>query len=209
MRQPPLPEHLTCLAAPATWLSPASGQDQRGQGRRPAPARDGAARRADPHCRGRLPGALDGRTRAELTLAPGESVTATLTVRATPPRVPGFRPAPPYAPPPWGPLTVRSADARLDALVAQGVADLGVLLLADEGDLYCAAGSPWYLTLFGRDALWAARLALPLGHGLAAGTLRALLRRQGDRHDPVTEEEPGKIPHELRPAHAPGRLPPV
>ncbi|GLY76382.1 glycogen debranching N-terminal domain-containing protein [Actinoallomurus iriomotensis] len=154
---------------------------------------------------------LEGRTEAALVLASGDRFTTTLTVRAAPPPVPGFRPAPPDGPPPWArtPLTVRSADPRLDALVSQGVADLGALLLADEGDLYCAAGSPWYLTLFGRDALWAARLALPLGHEPAAGTLRTLARHQGTGHDPVTEEEPGKIPHELRPAYAPGRLPPV
>jgi glycogen debranching enzyme len=152
---------------------------------------------------------LAGPTTVDLTLRPGESFTTTFTVRATPPEAPGFHPAPPPGSPPWGQLTVRSADGRLDALVAQGVADLGALLLADEGDLYCAAGSPWYLTLFGRDALWSARLALPLGHELAAGTLRALARHQGTGHDPVSEEEPGKIPHELRPAHAPGWLPPV
>jgi glycogen debranching enzyme len=154
---------------------------------------------------------LSGPTSATLDLAPGGRFTTTLTVRAAPPRVPGFRPAAPQAPAPWArtPLSVRSADPRLDALVAQGVADLGALLLADETDLYCAAGSPWYLTLFGRDALWAARLALPLGQELAAGTLRTLARRQGSGHDGVTEEEPGKIPHELRPAYAPGRLPPV
>jgi glycogen debranching enzyme len=154
---------------------------------------------------------LDGRTHAELSLAPGESFATVITVRATPPPTTGFRPAPPAAPAPWSgePLTVRSADHRLDALVAQGIEDLSALLLTDEGDLYCAAGSPWYLTLFGRDALWTARLALPLGHELAAGTLRALARHQGTRHDPVTEEEPGKIPHELRPAHATNWLPPV
>jgi glycogen debranching enzyme len=150
-----------------------------------------------------------GVTRVELTLAPGEDATTTLTVRARPPRTSGFHPAPPPGPPPWRPLTVRSADGRLGALVEQGVADLGALLLADGADLYCAAGSPWYLTLFGRDSLWAARLALPLGTETAAGTLRALARHQGARHDAVSEEEPGKIPHELRPAHAPGRLPPV
>ncbi|MGH3380645.1 MAG: amylo-alpha-1,6-glucosidase, partial [Actinoallomurus sp.] len=148
------------------------------------------------------------------SLAPGERFTTTLAVRATPPPVEGFRPAPPPGPPPWSrtPLTVRSpgdAPGGLGALVDQGVADLGGLLLADEGDLYCGAGSPWYLTLFGRDALWTARLALPLGHELAAGTLRALARHQGTGHDEVTEEEPGKIPHELRSAHAPGLLPPV
>jgi glycogen debranching enzyme len=152
---------------------------------------------------------LAGQTHEDLTLAPGERFTTTLTVRATPPEVPGFRPAPPPGPPPWEPLTVREADGRLGALVDQGVADLGALLLADGTDLYCAAGSPWYLTLFGRDALWSARLALPLGYELAAGTLRALARHQGTGHDPVSEEEPGKIPHELRPAYAPGWLPPV
>jgi glycogen debranching enzyme len=154
---------------------------------------------------------LTGRTRHELTLAPGQSFSTTLTVRATPPASTGFHPRPPATPAPWAerPLRVRSADRRLDALVAQGVDDLAALLLADEGDRYCAAGSPWYLTLFGRDSLWTARLALPLGHELAAGTIRALARRQGTRHDPATEEEPGKIPHELRPAHATNWLPPV
>lgn len=152
---------------------------------------------------------LDGVTCAELTLAPGEHATTIVTVRARPPRTSGFHPAPPPGPPPWGPLTVRSADGRLDALVDQGVADLGALLLADGSDLYCGAGSPWYLTLFGRDSLWAARLALPLGTETAGGTLRALARHQGAGHDAVSEEEPGKIPHELRPAYAPGWLPPV
>lgn len=154
---------------------------------------------------------LTGETRHELTLAPGQSFSTTLTVRATPPVTDGFHPRPPVTPAPWAesPLRVRSADHRLDALVEQGVDDLAALLLADEGDHYCAAGSPWYLTLFGRDSLWTARLALPLGYELAAGTLRALARRQGTRHDPATEEEPGKIPHELRPAHATNWLPPV
>ncbi|GLW66560.1 amylo-alpha-1,6-glucosidase [Actinomadura rubrobrunea] len=154
---------------------------------------------------------LEGRTHAEVSLAPGESFTTTITVRATPPDTPGFRPAPPSGPAPWAdaPLTVRSGDDRLDRLVAQGVADLGALLLASGDDIYCAAGSPWYLTLFGRDALWTARLALPLGYELAAGTLRALARHQGTRRDPATEEAPGKIPHELRPGDAATWLPPV
>ena len=45
---------------------------------------------------------------------------------------------------------------------------------------------PWFLTLFGRDSIWAARMLLPLGTELAEGTLRTLARRQGtavdDRH---------------------------
>ncbi len=154
--------------------------------------------------------ALDGITHAELSLAPGETFETTLTVRATPPPTDGFHQQP-YGPAPWAgsPLTVTSGDERLDGLVGRGVGDLAALLLADEGEPYCAAGSPWYLTLFGRDSLLTARMALPLGYELAAGTLRALARRQGVRHELITEEEPGKIPHELRPEHATNWLPPV
>ncbi|HEX7538401.1 MAG TPA: amylo-alpha-1,6-glucosidase, partial [Dermatophilaceae bacterium] len=68
----------------------------------------------------------------------------------------------------------------------------------EPSSVFAAAGTPWFLTLFGRDSLWAARMALPFGTDLAAGTLRALARRQGSAFDPDRAEEPGKIPHELR-----------
>ncbi|GAA1534396.1 glycogen debranching N-terminal domain-containing protein [Dactylosporangium maewongense] len=106
-------------------------------------------------------------------------------------------------------LRVTADDRRLDALVRASVDDLAALRHADGDDDYYTAGSPWYLTLFGRDSLWAARLALPLGTGVAAGTLRALARRQGTKHDPDTDEEPGKILHEVRPVDAAHWLPPV
>jgi glycogen debranching enzyme len=106
-------------------------------------------------------------------------------------------------------LRVAAADPRLDALVRTGVQDLDALRRTDGADVYYCAGSPWYLTLFGRDALWAARLGLPLGVDVAAGTLRALAARQGRAHDADTEEEPGRILHEVRPADAVHRLPPV
>jgi len=146
-------------------------------------------------------------------LAPGESFTVAVTVRAGQPEAPsGFRPRPGARPAPWQaePLTVRAADRRLDELVRQSVADLDALLLGDPAepeDLYCGAGAPWYLTLFGRDSLWAARMSLPLGAELAAGTLRTLARRQGSRTDPGTGEAPGKIAHELRSADAAVWLP--
>ncbi|WP_433216160.1 glycogen debranching N-terminal domain-containing protein [Dactylosporangium sp. CS-047395] len=106
-------------------------------------------------------------------------------------------------------LRVTADDRRLDALVRAGVQDLDALRRTDGADAYYAAGSPWYLTLFGRDALWTARLALPLGHDVAAGTLRALAARQGTEHDPATEEEPGRILHELRRPDAAPTFPPV
>ncbi len=83
-------------------------------------------------------------------------------------------------------------------MVAQSVADLGGLLMRDGDDAFLAAGSPWFLTLFGRDSLWGARLTMPFGTGLALSTLRTLARRQGERDDPETEEQPGKILHEVR-----------
>jgi glycogen debranching enzyme len=96
---------------------------------------------------------------------------------------------------------VESDDRRFVALVAQSVADLAALELSDAEepvDHFLAAGVPWYLTLFGRDSLIAARMSLPLGTALAAGTLRALGRRQGTRVDIDAAEQPGKIPHEIR-----------
>jgi glycogen debranching enzyme len=65
-------------------------------------------------------------------------------------------------------------------------------------DVFFAAGSPWYLTLFGRDSLWTARMLLPLDLEHAQGTLRTLARLAGTRVDPETAEAPGKIMHELR-----------
>jgi glycogen debranching enzyme len=102
---------------------------------------------------------------------------------------------------PWSPTELRSPDRRLGRLFTRSVEDLERLLLSDTQhpeDRFLAAGSPWFLTLFGRDSLWAARMLLPLGTELAAGTLRTLARRQGATTDPRTEEQPGKILHEVR-----------
>ncbi len=55
------------------------------------------------------------------------------------------------------------------------------------------------MTLFGRDSLLTSLMALPVDPSLALGTLQTLADRQGRVVDPpVTEEEPGKILHEVR-----------
>ncbi|MGI3783178.1 MAG: amylo-alpha-1,6-glucosidase, partial [Janthinobacterium lividum] len=108
------------------------------------------------------------------------------------------------APPDLGPgplLLPPGLDQRLSAWLERSVADLAGLTMAlpdHPGDVFYAAGAPWYFTLFGRDSLWAARLTLPLGLDVARGTLRTLARLQGRTDDPRTGEQPGKIPHELR-----------
>ncbi|WP_092625357.1 glycogen debranching N-terminal domain-containing protein [Jiangella sp. DSM 45060] len=144
-------------------------------------------------------------------LAPRSSWTADVTVTAAfadgpPPNA--FAPADAAG---WDAVTV-TGRADLARLAARSVDDLEALALADPlapGDAFLAAGSPWFFTLFGRDSLWAARFTLPLGTGLARGTLRTLARRQGTTHDPDTAEAPGKILHEVRIPTAGSRLPPV
>ncbi|WP_153395987.1 amylo-alpha-1,6-glucosidase [Ornithinicoccus halotolerans] len=100
-----------------------------------------------------------------------------------------------------GSLADRVQDPTLARTLATNLADLRHLLLTDPlapADRFAAAGSPWYLTLFGRDSLWVARMMLPLTTELAGGTLRALARRQGQADDPRRAEQPGKILHEVR-----------
>ncbi|WP_308012085.1 amylo-alpha-1,6-glucosidase [Actinacidiphila acidipaludis] len=110
-------------------------------------------------------------------------------------------PAPPKATRWWSAPEVTGPDRRLAHWISRSDRDLFRLVLSDPlqpEDVFLAAGAPWYLTLFGRDALWSARMLLPLGTDVAAGTLRTLARRQGTAHVPATEEQPGKILHEVR-----------
>ena len=79
--------------------------------------------------------------------------------------------------------------------------DLGALRIEDPNHpdrVVVAAGAPWFMTLFGRDSLWASAMALPVDPSLALGTLQTLADRQGKVVDPLSEEEPGKILHEVR-----------
>ncbi|MEO6714628.1 MAG: amylo-alpha-1,6-glucosidase, partial [Mycobacteriales bacterium] len=136
-----------------------------------------------------------------LQVAPGESVEVTLTVVATRVSASNFDADAGSALVDWSRVRVEAQDSALPPTLAAGVDDLRHLLMTDPqdpADLFAAAGAPWYLTLFGRDSLWAARMMLPFGTDLAAGTLRTLARRQGIETHVGRAEEPGKIAHELR-----------
>ena len=117
-------------------------------------------------------------------------------------------------PAPWEPLVTRCSNPVVRELADQSIDDLASLLVPDPeepSDRFLAAGSPWFLTLFGRDSLWAAFMTLPLSVDLAGQTLRVLARRQGSQRDADTEEAPGKILHEVRHGGFAGRgdLPPL
>jgi glycogen debranching enzyme len=79
--------------------------------------------------------------------------------------------------------------------------DLGALRITDAahpGDDAVAAGAPWFMALFGRDSLLTGLMMLPFFPELARGTLRTLARLQGRTVDPMSEEQPGRILHEVR-----------
>jgi glycogen debranching enzyme len=96
---------------------------------------------------------------------------------------------------------VRSDSASFNRMVATGAEDLGALRIFDPefpDRAVVAAGAPWFMTLFGRDSLITSWMALLVDPSLAVGTLRTLARFQGSQVNPLSEEEPGRIPHELR-----------
>ncbi|WP_436497953.1 amylo-alpha-1,6-glucosidase [Actinokineospora sp. HUAS TT18] len=117
-----------------------------------------------------------------------------------------------------GRTAAASPQGRLDdwamaiPYLATGAADLVTTLRTSANDLgalqihdpehpqrrVVAAGAPWFMALFGRDSLLTSWMALPLDQRLALGTLQTLADHQGTKVDPVTEEEPGRILHEVR-----------
>ena len=89
----------------------------------------------------------------------------------------------------------------LRAVLARSAADLGALRIFDPDfpdRTVVAAGAPWFMTLFGRDSLLTAWMALLVDPELALGVLQTLARFQGREVNPRNEEEPGRILHEMR-----------
>ncbi|MFJ9609988.1 glycogen debranching N-terminal domain-containing protein [Kitasatospora sp. NPDC101176] len=151
-----------------------------------------------------------GVLRWDLEVQPGARWSVELRVElesaAPGPRPPGGRGT--GVPLPWAEPEVRCDDARAAQLVTRSLDALGGLLFADPDrptDLYPASGAPWRFGLAPADALWAARLTLPLGTRLAAGTLRALARRQ--QLAPAPGRTEGLLPGALR--HGGPELPPT
>ncbi len=120
-----------------------------------------------------------GLLRWEFVLPPGGSAGVELRVRAD-----GARPVRAVGRTAADPLASAYAtgdDPVVPALLRTGVQDLRALLLRDPAhpaDIHTAAGIPWRCGPVPAEALAAARMALPLGTRLAAGTLRVLARTQ-------------------------------
>lgn len=92
-------------------------------------------------------------------------------------------------------------DASVQNTILRSQEDLGSLRIFDPDHperIVAAAGAPWFMALFGRDSLLSSLMSLLLDPSLALGTLQTLADHQGKEVNPVTEEEPGRILHEVR-----------
>ncbi|MFB8773170.1 glycogen debranching N-terminal domain-containing protein [Streptomyces broussonetiae] len=135
-----------------------------------------------------------GLLRWEFELPPHGSASVELRVR--PEGAGPLRAAGQTATSPLAPAWVTGDDHRAEALMRAGIADLQGLLVRDPAhpaDTHLAAGAPWRCGLAPAEALEAARMVLPLGTRLAAGTLRTLARTQRTGPGPQSGMIPG--PH--------------
>ena len=96
---------------------------------------------------------------------------------------------------------LRSGWADLDQTWERSVADLAALRMRVAGydfGLLPAAGTPWFMTVFGRDTLITCLQTVIFGPELSRGALRVLAALQSDEDDAERDAEPGKIIHEMR-----------
>lgn len=91
-----------------------------------------------------------------------------------------------------------SSETLNEGLIQRSALDLRALLEFGDTGPFPTAGIPWYAVPFGRDALICAYETLCWQPDIARGTLRLLASCQGTKVDERTEEQPGKIFHELR-----------
>jgi glycogen debranching enzyme len=94
----------------------------------------------------------------------------------------------------------------LGQVLTRSAEDLGALRIFDPDfpeRVVVAAGAPWFMTVFGRDSLITSWMALVVDPDLALGVLQTLARFQGKDIDPRSDEQPGRILHEMRFGEAP------
>jgi glycogen debranching enzyme len=97
--------------------------------------------------------------------------------------------------------SVATGSDAWSALLERSTDDLAALRLfdADHPDrMVVAAGAPWFMTVFGRDSLLTSWMAMLVDPDVALGTLQTLSEYQGRDVDDQTEEQPGRILHEMR-----------
>jgi glycogen debranching enzyme len=94
--------------------------------------------------------------------------------------------------------SIRTDNPAVNELLERSLSDIRMLCDRYSTGLYPTAGLPWYAVPFGRDQLITSMMTLPVNPEISRGVLRYLAARQGRRDDPGSEEQPGKILHEVR-----------
>jgi glycogen debranching enzyme len=99
-------------------------------------------------------------------------------------------------------LKIRTSNEEFYRCYTQGVQDMAALRLPLKGMGHMvfvpAAGLPWFVALFGRDALIVSLQAMIVYPEFAGGALEVLGQLQAKVRDDYRDAEPGKILHELR-----------
>jgi len=93
---------------------------------------------------------------------------------------------------------ITTAHEGLSGWLRRSRGDVHMLVTETSAGPMPYAGIPWYVAPFGRDSLITAFQLLPFEPQITRGTLRFLARYQGTHDDPFTDQEPGRILHELR-----------
>jgi glycogen debranching enzyme len=99
-------------------------------------------------------------------------------------------------------MSIRTDNPAVNRVLEQAIADVRLLINRYDTGVYPTAGLPWYAVPFGRDSLITAILLLHVNPEVARGVLRYLAAHQGTRVDADSDEEPGKILHEVRSGEA-------
>ena len=128
------------------------------------------------------PGLFHGQPYAELSIADQmklQSVTTKLT--------------------PFQSLKFSSDNLMINRSIENAQTDIYMLLGQEENHLlYPYAGIPWFSAPFGRDGLITAYQLLPWYPEIAEGVLEVVFKNLGSQVDPFTDEQPGKVFHEMR-----------
>lgn len=97
---------------------------------------------------------------------------------------------------------LHASNAEIAGFYQQSLVDIGALRIQveDNGQKFWmpAAGIPWFMAVFGRDAIVASLQTMAVDRDLAHGTLLQLAQLQATEVDDWRDAQPGKMLHELR-----------